>query len=338
MELKKQIILLFAGAFLVPVVLSLFVRAGVLPFWLYIIAILVFVLLSYIWVSESIFKPLSELKKGTEKIREGELDFNMETDSDSEVGELVRNFEEMRIRLKDSQTEKIKSDQETRELVRNIAHDLKTPITTIRGYSEGLIDGVASTPEKQKKYLQTIVHKANDMTNLIDELSFYAKIDSNRIPYNFKKVFAKEFYDSCAEEIGLDMEGRGVNFTYEYDAPEDVRIAADPEQIRKVVNNIISNSIKYIDKDEKKIWMKVTDVGDFIQCDMKDNGIGVLKEDLPKLYDRFFRTDKSRNTSAGGSGIGLSIAKKIIEDHGGKIWASCEEGQGLEQHFILRKI
>jgi len=338
MKLITQIILIFVIAFIVPVILAALVVTGYLKFPVFVLGTLILMLLAFIWFEESLIKPLSELKKGTARIRDGDLDFTLETDSDGEVGELVRSFEEMRVRLKDSQNENVRSDMETKELIRNIAHDLKTPITTIRGYSEGLLDGIASTPEKQHKYLHTIFNKANDMTSLIDELSFYAKIDSNRIPYNFKKIVAKEFFDTCAEDIGLDMDGKGINFTYEQNLGEDVQIAADPEQVRKVVNNIISNSVKYIDKPEKKIWMTITDVGDFVQCDIRDNGIGVLAEDLPKLYDRFFRTDKSRNTAAGGSGIGLSIARKIIEDHGGKIWASCEPGQGLEQHFILRKI
>lgn len=304
---------------------------------MYIGVVLIVALVVFGWVYESILKPLHELKKGTKKIKEGDLNFTLESDSSSEMGELVRSFEEMRVRLIDSQNENLKTDAETRELIRNIAHDLKTPITTIRGYSEGILDGVADSPEKQKKYIQTIHNKAVQLTSLIDELSFYAKVDTNRIPYDFKKMPARDFFDDCAEEIRLDLEGKGLQFEYSQNVYPLIKVIIDPEQMTKVINNIIGNSVKYMDKTPGIVGMRLLDTGDFIQCDLWDNGKGVDKKDLSKIYDRFYRTDASRGSLEGGSGIGLSIAKKIVEDHGGRIWATCEVGEGLCQHIILRK-
>lgn len=294
-----------------------------------------FILLS--WVYSSILRPLDELRRATRKIKDGDLDFTLEVESDDEIGQLTQDFEEMRIRLKESQEEKIKSDKESKELISNIAHDLKTPITAIKGYSEGILDGVASSPEKMEKYIRTIYNKANDMARLIDELTFYSKIDTNRIPYNYTKLHIKDYFDDCAEEIGLDMDGKGINFEYKPSVTDDVMVIADPEQLRKVINNIVGNSVKYLNKKPGFISIKVEDIGDFVQCDIEDNGRGVAKKDLTKIFERFYRTDASRNSSLGGSGIGLSIVKKIIEDHGGRIWASSEEGEGLCIHFVLRK-
>ena len=118
----------------------------------------------------------------------------------------------------------------------------------------------------------------------------------------------------------------------------EVTVIADAEQIKRVVNNIVSNSLKYTDSDKpKKINLRVKDVGDFIQVEIEDNGKGIAAKDLPNIFDRFYRTDASRNSSKGGSGIGLSIVKKIMEDHGGKVWATSKEHTGTVMYFVLRK-
>ena len=198
---------------------------------------------------------------------------------EGEIGELYRNYEDMRLRLKESTDEKILAEKQNRELVSNISHDLKTPITAIKGYVEGIMDGVADTPEKIDKYIRTIYNKANDMDRLINELTVYSGIDNNRIPYHFHRINVAEYFGDCVEEVGLDLESKNVELDYSNLVTQDTMIIADPEH----------------------------------------------------------RTDASRNSSQGGSGIGLSIVKKIIEDHGGYIWATSKEGEGTCMHFVIRK-
>ena len=115
------------------------------------------------------------------------------------------------------------------------------------------------------------------------------------------------------------------------------RIPNTPEQLKRVINNIVSNSLKYMEREHGLINLRVKDVGDFIQVELEDNGKGIAAKDLPNIFDRFYRTDASRNSSKGGSGIGLSIVKKIIGDHGGKIWATSREGVGTVMYFVIRK-
>ncbi len=244
---------------------------------------------------------------------------------------------EMRIRLKESTEEKVIFDSQNKELISNISHDLKTPITAIKGYVEGLLDGVADTPEKQEKYLRTIYNKANDMDRLINELTFYSKIDTNRIPYTFSKINVREYFDDCIEDIGLELGQQQIELTYENQVAGDIMVIADAEQMKRVINNIVSNSIKYMDKPNRFIRIRVLDVGDFIQVEIEDNGRGIATKDLPYIFDRFFRTDTSRNSSKGGSGIGLSIVHKIMEDHGGKVWVTSREEIGTTMYFVLRK-
>ena len=300
--------------------------------------ILVFTALSVgLWIYRSIAVPLVKLKKATKNIKEGNLDFVLEVEGNDEFSQLCQDFEEMRKRLKESTEEKILMDKENKELISNISHDLKTPITAVKGYVEGIMDGVADTPEKMDRYIRTIYNKANDMDRLINELTFYSKIDTNRIPYTFSKLNVEDYFSDCAEELGLEMETRGIELVYANYVEKGVQVIADGEQIRRVIHNIVSNAIKYMEKPRGIIQLRVKDVGDFIQVEIEDNGKGIAAKDLPYIFDRFYRTDVSRNSSKGGSGIGLSIVKKIMEDHGGKVWATSRLGIGTIMYFVLRK-
>ena len=302
------------------------------------LVILIFTSVSIgLWIYRSVAAPLVKLRKATQNIKEGNLDFVLELDGTDEFAELCRDFEEMRRRLKESAEEKVLLDKENKELISNISHDLKTPITAVKGYVEGIMDGVADTPEKMDRYVRTIYNKTNEMDHLINELTFYSKIDTNRIPYTFSKLNVEDYFSDCAEELGLEMETRGIELVYANYVEKGVQVIADGEQIRRVIHNIVSNAIKYMEKPKGIIQLRVKDVGDFIQVEIEDNGKGIAAKDLPYIFDRFYRTDVSRNSSKGGSGIGLSIVKKIMEDHGGKVWATSRLGIGTIMYFVLRK-
>ena len=293
-----------------------------------------------LWIYRSVAAPLVKLRKATQNIKDGNLDFVLSVEGTDEFSELCRDFEEMRRRLKESAEEKIVLDKENKELISNISHDLKTPITAVKGYVEGIMDGVADTPEKMDRYVRTIYNKTVEMDHLINELTFYSKIDTNRIPYTFSKLNVEDYFSDCAEEVGLELETRGIQLCYANYVDSDVQVIADGEQIRRVIQNIISNAIKYMDKAKGMkgiIQIRVKDVGDFVQVEIEDNGKGIAAKDLPYIFDRFYRTDVSRNSAKGGSGIGLSIVRKILEDHGGKVWATSREDIGTIMYFVLRK-
>ena len=305
-----------------------------------LIVILILVITSLamsLWIYRGVVTPLNQLKKATQNIRDGNLDFTVEGNGVKEVNDLCEDFEEMRKRLKESAEEKVNFDKDNKELISNISHDLKTPITAVKGYVEGIMDGVADTPEKMDRYIRTIYNKANEMDRLINELTFYSKIDTNRIPYTFTKIHVSDYFEDCIEELGLELSSRHIELTYFNYLEEDAVVIADAEQLKRVINNIVSNSIKYMDKPRGVINIRLRDVGDFIQVEIEDNGKGIAQKDLPKIFDRFYRTDVSRNSTRGGSGIGLSIVRKILEDHGGKVWATSKEGVGTVMCFVLRK-
>ena len=289
------------------------------------------------WIRKGVFLPIAELNVAMQKIKEGNFDYALETTVEGEIGDLYRNYEDMRLRLKESAEEKEESDKKSKELISNISHDLKTPITAIKGYVEGIMDGVADTPEKMDKYIRTVYNKANDMDRLINELTMYSSIDNNRIQYNFQRINVADYFGDCIEEVGLELEARNIKLNYENLVSPDTVVIADAEQMKRVINNIISNSVKYMDKPNGRICIRILDQDDSFQVEIADNGKGIPQKDLQRIFERFYRTDASRNSAQGGSGIGLSIVKKIIEDHGGYIWATSKEGEGTCMHFVLRK-
>ena len=289
------------------------------------------------WINKDIYKPLKELSAAMQHIAEGDFDYRMTQAREDELGTLFENYEQMRLQLKENEEEKAENEKKSKELVSNISHDLKTPITSIKGYVEGIMDGVADTPEKMDKYIKTIYNKANDMDKLINELTTYSGIDSNKIPYHFHIINVSDYFSDCVEEVGLDLESKNIHLNYTNLAPADTCIVADPEQLKKVINNIIGNSIKYMGHNNGVIDIRILDEGESVKIEIEDNGKGIPAKDIGNVFERFFRSDASRNSMQGGSGIGLSIVKKIIEDHGGYVWATSKEGEGTCMHFVIRK-
>ena len=305
--------------------------------WAMIIILILTSSLITIWVNRDIYRPIKELSLAMKKIAEGDFEYRLENVQKGDIGVLYDNYEQMRLRLKENAEEKAQNEKKSKELVSNISHDLKTPITSIKGYVEGIMDGVADTPEKMDKYIKTIYNKANDMDRLINELTTYSGIDSNNLPYHFHVITIADYFEDCVAEVGLDLDAKNITLNYTNLAPSDTSIVADPEQLKKVINNIISNSVKYMGHDKGVIDIRILDEGESVRIEIEDDGKGIPAKDIGNIFERFYRTDASRNSMQGGSGIGLSIVKKIIEDHGGYVWATSKEGEGTCMHFVIRK-
>jgi len=314
--------------------IKLFITQGIIIIFIVLITTSSILIM---WIYKSVIKPLTRLKLATQNIKEGNLDFEMPIEGDDEIAYICHDFEEMRVILSKSTQEKVKFETEEKELISNISHDLRTPLTAIKGYVEGLMDGVADTPQKREKYLKTIFNKVNDMDTLINELTIYSKIDTNRIPYNFKKISVNEYFDDCYNEIVMDLEAKDIELEYCNHANSKMYITADAEQLKRVINNIVSNSVKYLADRKGHIKLDIYDKDAYVHIRIEDNGKGISKEELPHIFERFYRADSSRNSTQGGSGIGLAIVKKIIIDHNGNIWAESKEDIGTVMHLELLK-
>ncbi|MBC2097805.1 HAMP domain-containing histidine kinase [Listeria booriae] len=286
---------------------------------------LVIALLSY-FVAKSVIQPILHLKEGAEKIEAGNLDFEMEkTTGKNEIATLISTFEKMRIRLKKSLEVQEQYENNRKELLSNISHDLKTPITSIVGYIEGIQDGVANTPEKQAKYLEIAHTKAKDMNALIDELFLFSKLDLHKEPFYMRSVDLNALLAQIAEESEFSFPDAQISLTV---PDEKLMTKADREKLKRVFENLIHNSMKYMDKTQAKITIQLEKQQDMAIITFGDNGKGIPDANLNAIFDRFYREEQSRNSNTGGSGLGLSIAKQIVEEHQGRIWATSELGVG----------
>jgi len=305
----------FTPTFLIALLLALILPSGILTYM----------------VSRSILKPLRELQHAAEQIREGNLNFSLQTKRYDELGRLSRAFEEMRVQLKHSIELRLKEEENRKELISNISHDLKTPITAIKGYVEGILDGVANNPEKLNKYMHILYKKSSDLDRLIDELFLYSKLDLNSMPFHFESMALIPFLQDCVGDLSFDLEKRGITLEWDHSGVSDqLAINADREKLKRGLVNIIENSKKFIDKTPGYIRIRTSCTPDIVSLSIEDNGIGIDKLSLPYIFDRFYRADKARNTAYGGSGLGLAIAKQIMDAHGATIHADSEPGVGTK--------
>lgn len=293
-------------------------------------------LLTYL-VSRSIIHPVEKLRQSARRISEGDLDFRLDAAGKDEIGELARAFEEMRKKLKEADELRTKYEESRRELLASISHDLKTPVTSIKGYVEGIQDGVANTPEKRNKYLQTIYTKAYDMERLIDELFLYSKLDLKQVPFTFERLDLYIYMRSFLKEWEMDFKQEDITVSVQAEEGENYEALVDRKQLKRAITNIISNSIKHMNKQDKHLSICLSADPQWVTVEIRDNGRGIAGEALPHVFDHFYREDEARSSATGGSGLGLAIVKHIIEEHGGQVWAESEQGIGTSLFFTLKR-
>jgi len=343
MKIGSSLFSIFCLIIIIPSILLIYSMnydtTGNIGIWLTILVTIIDIVavVMWIWIYKRILVPLDKLQIATKKIADGDLDYKLDERDFLEIPFLYKDFERMRIKLKEDEEEKKLSEDTARELVSNISHDLKTPLTAIRGYVEGILDGVASSPQKTKDYLNTIYNKTNDMTLLIDELLYYSQVAENHVSYNFAKINVKKFFREYVKDLYLELETIKIKFVYTENIGSDTYIYMNREQIKRALNNIVSNAVKYMDKENPQIHFRVRETIDAIDIEISDNGRGIDEKDLPHIFDRFYRSDVSRNTKLGGSGIGLSIVKKVIENHEGRVVANSKPGIGTQISIELKK-
>ncbi|GIM28871.1 two-component sensor histidine kinase [Clostridium polyendosporum] len=311
----------------------------------FILVIVVIFILSFIVVngimsyyfSKRILKPIELLKNAVSEISRGNLHYEIVEEGDKEIKELCRDFEVMRIQLKDSINMKMKYDENRKMLISSISHDLKTPITSIKGYVEGVLDGVANTPEKIEWYLKTIYSKAEHINVMIEDLLLYSKLDLNQLPFNFEKTDIIQYFNYCIDEIELELAKNNILISLKNDLKDSRFIKIDRERMRRVIVNIIDNSHKYMDKEKGEIVISLRETNLSTIVEIRDNGPGIDEEELSKIFDKFYRIDPSRNETK-GSGLGLAIAKQIVQGHKGRIWAVSHGDKGTSIMISLAKV
>ncbi len=289
-------------------------------------------------IYENMVVPLDKLKDATNNIRKGNYDIPLVCDEcyNRDIKSTFKEFEKMRVELKEKKALYTQYENNRKELITNISHDLKTPISSIIGYIEGLLDGVANTEEKKNRYLEIIYKKSLDLNRLINDLILYSKLDVKQVKFDYEYINFREYVTTLFQEYELELSENNVKLISNYDG-SDIKMYIDGNQLRRVFNNIIGNALKHMEKENKVVVIDVKEYEDDMRIDIIDNGIGIESDKLDSVFERFYKADESRNTDMGSSGLGLSISKKIVEAHGGKIWAESELGLGTTISFTLVK-
>lgn len=316
--------MLFCG---IPFLLGVLVTTGIFLHRLFV-------------TNRRVLRPMEEISTSASKIIHGDYDYEVVRVygtklREDEIGTLIYSFEMMRDELKAGRKKEAEIKKSQQELISCISHDLKTPLSTIKAYAEGLHDGMAKSEESRKRFTEIILTKTDLIIGMTEELLKFSNAELNKLSIIKTEVYFKGFFEKLMQEMKLYVENAGISFSSACHL-EDCLVPMDEKRIGEVLYNLVENSMKYRGEQNPEISIDAYYEGDKIRICVKDNGIGIQAADIPYVFDKFYRAEKSRSGSTPGSGLGLSICKYIVEQHGGEISCSSRKGEGCEMNFSLR--
>ncbi len=270
-------------------------------------------------LEKRVFKPMEQLKQGFDEIAKGNYQVSIEPEVENEFTQLIYAFNEMASKLQASERSNQEYEKNRKTLVANISHDLKTPITSIQGYLEVILEGCVSEPEKIKRYLETIYSNTAYMNKLIDDLFLFSKLDMDKLEMKYEVLSIGAYLDDLAAELKFEFEERQLKFSYQNRTDRDYAVNIDGKRVYQGIRNIIDNAMKYGPEQNLKVTMELYAQKDDICIDIADNGPGIPEEQLPHIFNRFYRIDTERSKDFVSTGLGLAIAKELIEAQGGTI-------------------
>lgn len=291
------------------------------------------------YLSRTILLPIKKISEAMEHLTEGDLDYELLCSGDGEIKEVYDSIERLRLRLKKSVNDEILRDEQHRMLIANISHDLKTPITSIKGYVEGIKDGVAIGPDMMNRYLDTILAKADTLENMVNNLSLYSKL--NNTTYDIQTADICSFTRDVLDEYLIDLNYSDISVGVGglLETEQAVFISFDKAKMKRVFSNIIENAIKYKKPRESgSLTVTINRDDGFAVIAFSDTGIGISEQDEKKVFETFFRADPARNMNVSGNGLGLSICNMIVKEHGGRMWMrSNGENVGVTVYIRLKE-
>lgn len=286
----------------------------------------------FLWrLEKRVFKPIAKLKVGVEEISKGNYSVKVERDIVADlgfIGLLVDSFNEMALKLQESEKMKYEYEENRKTLIANISHDLKTPISSVQGYIEAIQDGVVISPEKVSKYLKTIYQNTVYMDKLIDDLFLFSKLDLQKLDFQFENVQIGAFMQDLMEEFQFELEEKKLNFHYANLMERDCLIAIDRKRLHQAFRNVIGNAVKYGTHQDLTIKIELDREEEFIVIKIEDNGPGIPEDKLPSIFNSFYRIDNERTKDLMSTGLGLAIAKELVQAHGGSITVASIEKEG----------
>ncbi|NLN49650.1 MAG: sensor histidine kinase [Clostridiales bacterium] len=311
-----------------------------LTFFLFIIFFIVFFAGSMLVQKrnmKNIINPIIDLTREMENLRTGELEGAITDSGWGEIRELGTAIEELRLQLKNSIHYQQKIDDNRKFLISSISHDLKTPVTSIRGYIDGILDGIADTKEKKEYYLLKAIEKTKMINTMIEDLLLYSKLDLNQMVFKKEKVSISEYIKGCILDHKENFLKENKTIISENRLTTESFVMIDIEKFNRVVQNIMDNAKKSIEADTGQLRLILRETCTSVITEFKDNGRGISKEDLPHVFERFYRLDTARGIE-GSSGLGLAIAEQIVKGLGGRIWIISEESKGASVMISLKKV
>ena len=287
------------------------------------------------FVLRRIEDPLDMLTHGVHEIRDGNLDHRIRYDRDDEFAPVCEDFNEMARRLKDSVELGIRQEESRKELIAGISHDIRSPLTSIQAYVEGLLDGVADTPEKRRRYLSTILVKTKALSRLVSQLFTFSKLELDSWKEDLGPLDLKAYLEGLLSKLSDDYASKGLDLSWDL-AP--ARAMASSAALERIVVNILDNSLKYKEAERVRVHMGCKPVDGAVLLDLSDDGPGVDKDSLEHLFEIFYRADKARNDPAKGSGLGLAIVEGEVRRMGGCVSACNIEPHGLSIMITLKEV
>lgn len=272
--------------------------------------------------------PVEQLKRAVGEITAGNYDVRVDSHAVPEIEALIEAFNDMSRRLQDSESLKQRYETNRKELIASISHDLKTPITSINGFADGILQGVADNPEKQAAYIQIIRQNARYMNRLIDDLLLYSKLDLHKMQFEFTQLPFGAYITELYGELQLENEENGVAMCFDNRLVSDREMLLDARHFTRAVRNIVSNALTHGHCETPKITFTLQEEDNTLLLCIQDNGPGIPSNQIDHIFDRFYRADASRSTVTGGSGLGLAIAREIVQAHGGAIFAENAADMG----------
>lgn len=287
------------------------------------------------FVFQRIEEPLSILAGGVHEIRDGNLDYRIAYGQEDEFRPVCEDFNEMAVRLKQSVDRMQAQEKSRRELIAGISHDLRSPLTSIQAYVEGLLDGVARTPQSQKRYLETIKQKAEELAHIISQLFLFSKMELGEYSENLQLLSLDEKISETVSSVRDEYERQGLEI---HTNLVPAGISADPMYLHRIFMNILENSLKYKREGKANLWICLEELPGGYRLSFADDGPGVAEEALPHLFEVFYRSDPSRQNPGKGSGLGLAIVANAVQSMGGHVQALANEPQGLIIRIDFPKI
>lgn len=289
------------------------------------VGLVISVLLSLL-LAKTMIAPIQELTHAAEKVASGDFSDKVENSSKDEIGVLTRTFNDMAVQLEDTLDDLKRSEQMRREFVANVSHELRTPITGVKSYAETLAADPDMPADTRERFLNVILNESDRMTKIVQDLLTLSRFDAGSFEFSFDEFSFETSVRDVYNAVRMEAQAHGHVFVLEVE-PGIPRIRGDKARVEQVLMNMVSNAIKYT-KDGGRITIKAGVRGGEVWCSVKDNGIGIPKDDTTKVFDRFYRVDKARSRESGGTGLGLSIAQEIVVRHGGRIDLKSRLGHG----------